>query len=367
MLIKKIELFYLRLPMTIVFETSFGKIDYRPALLVKLTDEKGNAGLGESSLLDVPISEPETSSSGGDYIIKKVAPKILNKKFSSIKSIKNFISCFSRHFPVTITGVESALLNLWAINEEISLRDLFGGKKKKISIGMSIGLQADEKALRQAVESAIKARYEHIKLKIKPGHDLKIVKFVRDIFPRLKFSVDANAAYSRKDLPLFKKMDEYGLDMIEQPFGKDALKTHADLQKQIKTPICLDESAADFAYVVQAIKMGSGRIINVKPARVGGYLEAIKIHNLCQKHKIPCWVGGRLETGVGITFNLALASLPNFKMAAEILPANSFLKEDIVQSPIIVKNGFMKVPNSASIILDESKVEKHIVSYKRFP
>lgn len=366
MLIKKIELFYLRLPMKIVFQTSFGKIDYRPVLLVKLTDEKGNVGIGESSLLDLPISEKETSSSGQDFIIEKVVPKLLGKKFSSVKSVGDFSHCFGNNFPVTITGVESALLNLFSINQGVGLKKIFGGKKNKVSIGMSIGLQASEEELYRAVKSAIKKRYSHIKLKIEPGHDLKIVQFVRRKFPILKFSVDANAAYGRKHLPLFEKLDECGLDMIEQPFGKNELKLHADLQKKIKTPVCLDESAADFGTVARAIKMRSGRIINIKPARVGGYLEAVKIHDLCEKNNLPCWVGGRLESGVGVEFNLALAALPNFTLASEILPADSFLREDVVVSSKKVVWGHMLVGRGGRIPVDYKKIKKHLVDYNVF-
>jgi len=368
MLIKKIEIIYIKLPMKIVFQTSFGKIKYRPALIIKMIDSNGNIGYGEASLLDVPISENETSEVGLKILEEKVIPIIIGMNIKSVFQLHFLLKKYFKNFPVTLTGIESAYLNLFSINKGRSLVDLFHGEKDKIQIGKSIGIQKNKNKLFDSIEEGIRSGYKKIKIKIKPGYDIDIIKGVRKRFPSLSFAVDANEAYSKKDLLLFKKMDQLNLFMIEQPFKDNEFKLHAELQKMIKTPLCLDESVININTAQKAIKMKSCKIINIKPARVGGYVNAIKIHNLCQKHRMPCWVGGRLETGLAKIFNLSLASLSNFSFPSEITPAECFLVEDIISTKINFKNGVVKIPKlkNNQISLNDKKLNKYTISRKIF-
>lgn len=368
MLIKKIEIIYIKLPMKIVFITSFGEINYRPAIIIKMTDTKGNEGFGESSLLDVPISEPETSNIALNILEKKIIPTILGKKIKSVLHLHLILESYFKKYPITMTGVENAYLHLVSIRKNKTLANLLGGARRKIAIGHSIGIQENTEKILQAVEYALTAGFKKIKIKIKPGYDIEIIKNVRKKFPHISLAVDANAAYAKKDLALFKKMDKLHLYMIEQPFKARDFRLHAQLQKAIKTPICLDESVINIETAKKAIKMGSCKIINVKPARVGGCINTIKIHDLCKKNKIPCWIGGRLETGVGQIFNLSVASLPNFLLPSEIIPSNAFLKTDIIKNKIVFNKGMTPVPKliGGKIVLDESVLKKYVIWRKTF-
>ncbi len=364
--IKKVELISLQLPMTIIFKTSFGTIDYRPVLLVKLTDDQGKVGLGESSLLDVPISEHETTVKAIHLFEKQVFPKILGRSFRSMQLFYTLCAKEFVRFPVTMTGFESACLHLFAQQDGLPFSKLFGGKKKKALIGMSIGIQPTRKDLYCAIKQSLDQGYGRIKIKIEPGYDVDVLEDVRDQFPHICLSVDANAAYGREHLSLLEGLDRFHLAMIEQPFGEKALALHAELQRRIKTPLCLDESAHDLASTQKAIRMGAGKIVNIKPARVGGYRVAKQIHDFCERHHIPCWVGGRLESGVGSLFNLAFATLPNITLASEILPSSSFLKEDILSVPIPFEKGFMSFPSlpHGEISLNERVIKKY-TKYER--
>jgi len=358
----------LRLPMTIIFKTSFGTIDYRPVLLVKVTDEQGRVGLGESSLLDMPISEHETTEKAIRLFEKHVIPKILGRSFSSIRPL--YVLCAKEfvHYPVTMTGMESAFLHLFAQQQNIPFSTIFGGRKKKVLIGMSIGIQPTRKDLYRAIQQSVDQGYGRIKIKIEPGYDVDVLHDVRTKFPDICLSVDANAAYRREHFSLLEGLDVFHLAMVEQPFAEKALSLHAKLQRRIKTPICLDESAHDLASTKQAIFMGAGKIVNIKPARVGGYRIAKQIHDFCQKRHVPCWVGGRLESGLGSLFNLAFATLPNITLASEMLPSFSFLKKDILAKSIPFKQGFMSFPvlSHGKISLNEEVIKKYTVYQRSF-
>jgi o-succinylbenzoate synthase len=368
MIIKEIEIIYIKLPMKIVFETSFGKIAYRPAIIIKITDSLGNIGYGEASTLDVPISENETSFIGLEILRKEIIPKIIGQNIKSISCLNLILEKLFKKYPITTTGVESAYFNLISIRKNKSIENIFKGGRRSIPIGHSIGIQKTKKELFDNIQEALNKGFKKVKIKIKPGYDLDVVKSIRKKFPELNFAIDANAAYSKKDIPLFVEMDKVGLYMIEQPFGEKEFVSHAKLQKIIKAPICLDESVTSLKTAKKAIELKSCKIINIKPARVCGYMNSIKIHNLCKKHNIPCWVGGRLETGIGQIFNLALASLSNFSLPSEIIPSNEFLKEDIISVKIHFKSGMAKIPKlkKGRIFLNEYILNKYLISREIF-
>jgi O-succinylbenzoate synthase len=212
-----------------------------------------------------------------------------------------------------------------------------GGTRDRVAVGVSVGIQASAEALIARIEDYLAQGYGRIKIKIKPGYDLEIVKRVRARFPKILLQVDANSAYRLPDSPLFEAMDEYGLLLIEQPLGWDDIYEHSKLQPLLETPICLDESIHSLGHAALALELRACKVINIKPARVSGFTESRRIHDLCQLHGIPVWCGGMLETGIGRAGNVALASLPNFTLPGDISASNRYYAEDIAE-PLFALN-----------------------------
>jgi o-succinylbenzoate synthase len=242
-------------------------------------------------------------------------------------------------------AVENACWDLTARTSNMPLYKLLGGKLKKIPCGVSIGIQDNSEQLLEKIKTEIEAGYQRIKIKIKPGWDHDIIKLVRQHYPDIQLSVDANSAYVLADIELLKRLDEFNLLMIEQPLGYDDIIDHSHLQKQIKTAICLDEPITSLDKVRKAIEMKSGRIINIKLGRVGGFSEAIKIHDYCYEHDIPVWCGGMLEAGIGRSHNIAMSTLPGFSLPGDVSASKRYYKEDIIEPPVTVDDeGFISVP-----------------------
>jgi o-succinylbenzoate synthase len=259
---------------------------------------------------------------------------------------------------------------VWALAAEksgVSLSVLIGGVRDAVPTGISLGIQPDGKALVERVAASIDAGYRRIKLKIKPGADIDIVAAVREVLgPAAPLMVDANTAYTLQDLPTLRRLDGFGLMMIEQPLHWEDLAGHATLQEAIRTPICLDESITGVERAEAMIRLGSARVLNLKPGRVGGLAAAIAIHDLCGRHAVPVWCGGMLETGIGRAYNVALASLPNFTLPGDLSPSSRYWKRDIV-SPEWTMNseGMVRVPKERpgiGVDVDEEWLEKLTVS-----
>ena len=242
-------------------------------------------------------------------------------------------------------AVENACWDMTARANNITLHELLGGTRKDIPCGVSIGIQDTPEQLLEKIGIEIEAGYRRIKIKIKPGWDYDILKLVRQTFPNITLSVDANSAYTLADINMLKSLDEFNLLMIEQPLGHDDIVDHSHLQKQINTDICLDEPIISLDKTRKAIEMESGRIINIKLGRVSGFSEAIKIHNYCYEHNIPVWCGGMLEAGIGRSHNIALSTLPGFILPGDVSASKRYFKEDIIEPPVTVSNdGFIKTP-----------------------
>ncbi|MEO8230904.1 MAG: o-succinylbenzoate synthase, partial [Ignavibacteriota bacterium] len=242
-------------------------------------------------------------------------------------------------------GLEAALWDLFAKSKNISLSKMFGATKSKIDVGVSIGIQSSVPDLIKKIDGYLIEGYKRIKIKIAPGNDIQFVKAVRKEFPNILFQVDANSAYELKDIELFKQMDDYNLLLIEQPLGYEDIYDHSKLQRELKTPICLDESIHSLDDTCAAIELDSCRVINIKPGRVGGFTESKLIHDYCASKNIPVWCGGMLESGIGRAGNVALASLPNFSLPGDISASKRYYKEDIVEPKFLVnKDGTMDVP-----------------------
>jgi o-succinylbenzoate synthase len=222
----------------------------------------------------------------------------------------------------------------WALEAEyagVPLAKLLGGERKSIPTGVSLGLQPDAATLIEKARTSLEAGYRKVKIKIKPGRDFDYVRETREALgPDAPLMVDANNAYTLDDVAHLKQFDRFGLMMIEQPLAWDDVVQHAKLQREMQTPICLDESITSAAHARSMIELGSGRIVNIKPGRVGGFSESIAIHNVCAEHDVPVWCGGMLESGIGRAYNVALASLPNFKLPGDVSPSARYWAQDIV-------------------------------------
>jgi O-succinylbenzoate synthase len=225
------------------------------------------------------------------------------------------------------------------------LSALLGGGRQEVPVGVSVGIQGSDDDLLRQVESRLEQGYRKIKLKIKPGRDVEMVKKVRDAFPGAPLMADANSSYTLADAPRLRELDDLGLMMLEQPLGSEDLREHALLQARMETPICLDESIRSAGDALLALELGSGRIINIKPGRVGGFGSSRRIHDVCAEREVPVWCGGMLEAGVGRAYNLALASLPNFLLPGDISESRRYWAEDIVEPEFVMKDGMMPVPD----------------------
>ena len=245
-------------------------------------------------------------------------------------------------------AVENSCWDMTARVNNIALHKLLGGTQNYIPCGVSIGIQDTPEQLLEKIRIEVEAGYRRIKIKIKPGWDYDILKLVRTTFPDITLSVDANSAYTLADINLLKSLDEFNLLMIEQPLSHDDIVDHAHLQKQIATDICLDEPITSLDKTRKAIEMKSGRIINLKLGRVGGFSEAIKIHNYCDEHNIPVWCGGMLEAGIGRSHNIAMSTLAGFSLPGDVSASKRYFKEDIIEPPVTVsKDGFIKITQVA--------------------
>ncbi len=325
--IKRISLYNVRMPLVAHFETSFGRIYERDCLLVEV--EAGDfCGWGECPADRDPGYSSETTGTSWHILRDYLIPPLLGKALPDPLTFQAGAAAVRGH-QMAKAGLELALWDILGQMQNRSLQNLLGGERKQVSVGVSVGLQDTPEALVKKVAQYASDGYGRVKLKIKPGRDLGDVKPVRAAFPDLKLQVDANSAYTLESARGLLPLDDLNLLLIEQPLSEDDLWDHSKLQPQLKTPICLDESITTPRHARQALEMGACRVINIKPARVGGLTNALAIHNLCQAQGVPVWCGGMLETGVGRAANLALASLPNFKLPGDISATDRYYQEDI--------------------------------------
>lgn len=327
MKVKKIEVLRVELPYLAPFETSFGRLADKHALVVKLhTDDF--VAYGECTALQAPVYNAETIWTCMHMIKDYIAPKILHEDITGPEDLMERLA-FIRGNRIALAAVEMAWWDLETKAQNKSLKTLLGGTQAEIPAGVSLGIQDSVQTLLGKIDAHLKLGYHKIKVKIKPGWDIEVLRAIRQSFPNAPVMADANSAYSLQDIDRFKAMDEFNLIMIEQPLAEDDIIDHVKLQRELRTPICLDESIETCEDARKAIEIGACRIINIKPSRVGGLLEARKIHDLCQKAGIPVWCGGMLELGIGRVQNIALASLPNFTIPGDISASKRYFQEDI--------------------------------------
>jgi O-succinylbenzoate synthase len=359
MKIDRLELIHLRMPLVHPFETSFGRVSEKETILVRV-ESGGATGWGEAPVAAAPGYSYETIQTAWHVIRDFLAPRLKGVEIARAGPIAEFFA-FVRGHPMAKAGIEMAILDLFARAEGNPLWRMLGGRVQEIPAGVSLGIEPRVEDLLRQVEDAAARGYRRIKIKIKPRWDVDVVAAVRKKFPSMPLMVDANAAYTIADTDHLRRLDDFGLMMIEQPLDPDDLLDHAKLQALLKTPVCLDESIKSYADGRRAIAAGACRIINIKQARVGGPFAAKALHDVCAAKGVPVWCGGLLETGVGRAHNIALATLPGFTLPGDISASDRYWKEDIIDPPVTVDaNGMIAVPSGPGLgyTVVESRVKQ---------
>lgn len=328
--IKDMTLREIQLPLKEAFQISSGTETTRRIFLLTLKNADGQVSWSECCAGAFPNYSSEAIETAWMAIKEWVAPRILTTEFDGPSGIYEVLEENFRGHNMAKAAVEMACWNLAAQQENVPLAHLLGGTREKIATGISLGIQASPADLVRKVGESLELGYRKIKIKIKPGMDLNFIGAVREAYPEAPLMVDANNAYSLEDIELLKKLDVFKLLMIEQPLAWDDIFKHGILQGELETPICLDESITSVAKAEEMLALGSGKVVNIKPARVAGFTSSLMIHDLCAQSRIPVWCGGMLESGVGRGYNVALASLPNFVLPGDVSPSSRYWEQDIV-------------------------------------
>lgn len=356
-----VDLFKVEIPMITSFTTSFGTVTKKPTIITKITTDEDHIGYGEGAALPFPYYKPDTTDITFLVIKDYIAPLILNKEFTTVEEFMNLMVSIKNH-TFAKTAVENAIWMILSLKENKPIKELLGGTQDKVAVGESIGIKNSIEETLEEVGLRIKQGFRRTKIKIKPNWDIQVVEAIRNKFGDIDLMVDANSSYTLKDIDVLKKLDNYNLTMTEQPLADDDIIDHATLQKQIKTPVCLDESIHSAEDARKAISIGACKVINIKPGRVGGLLESKKIHDICKEHGIGVWCGGMLETGIGRAFNIAVASLPNYIYPSDMSPVNFFYKDDLVKNSFVVDNeGYVTIPSTPGLgyDIDETKINTY--------
>jgi O-succinylbenzoate synthase len=327
MKLDSLSLHHISMPLVSPFETSFGVTHARECILISIQSE-GLTGWGECVADRDPGYNYETTGTAWHILKDFIAPRLLGQDIIDAADFQVRVAGIRGHH-LAKAGVEMALWDLQGKRLGRSLRDLLGGLRPRVDVGVSVGLQESPDALVQRVEQYLADGYRRIKIKIKPGRDVGDAEAVRKAFPHIPLQVDANSAYTLETCQVLRPLDRLKLLLIEQPLDEDDLWNHHKLQKQFHTPICLDESILSLQHARSALEMEACKIINIKAGRVGGLSQAVLIHDLCRAQGVPVWCGGMLETGVGRAANLALASLPGFSLPGDISASDRYYARDI--------------------------------------
>ena len=363
MKIKRFQVHHIRLPLKNPWVTAYGVEDSVESVLIKCLSENHEAWV-ETCPLTTPLYSPETAGSVFQMITQFFGKLVIGKDLEEKNSIYEILKPY-RGNSFAKAGVEQCWWALRSLEKGVPLRRLFDGQDRDIPVGVGIGIKPSLDSLIEAVNESIKRGTQRVKLKIKKGWDLVVIREVRRQFPSLRLQVDCNGTYSLDDLKLFKEIDEFGLDMIEQPLYFRDLSDHATLQKEIRTPICLDESITTIRDAEQVIRLGSCKIICIKIGRVGGIFEALQIHDLAEKHGIECWVGSMMESSLGAAINVELSTLSNCKYPNEITTDGKFHTENLTDPPIkFSKPGFVS-PSEGTYLnrsINEAFVERLTVA-----
>ena len=358
--LSEIRMYRLDMPLVRPFRTSFGTQETRDVLLLQAITDDGISGWAECVAMEWPGYSYEYVDGAVDVLAEHLIPAAVADGTIDPHVVHRRLARLMGH-PMAKAALETAVLDAWLRTERRSLADYLGAVRTEVDCGVSVGIPVDESidSLLEEVSGYVDAGYRRIKLKIQPGWDLQAVRAVREAWPDIPLQTDANQAYTRDDGPVLAAMDPYDLLLVEQPLPEDDLLGHAMLAQQISTPVCLDESIISLASADTAIAFKAASIINIKPGRVSGYLEARDIHDLCLERGVPVWCGGMLETGIGRAANVALAALPGFTLPGDTSASSRYYAVDITP-PFILDDGRLRVPSDPGIgvepipaILDE--------------
>lgn len=354
--IKSIQLHPIGLELAEKLRTSYGAEPFKSAVIVELVTNDGVVGWGECPTKMKPSYTSETMATALHVLSEFFVPKVRGKTLSSATEIPDLLKAFRGH-PMAKYAVESAVWDAIAKTNSMTLADLFAAHlpeghtpKGCATVGVSIGIQDSLDATLDIITKRLEQGYGRIKLKIEPGWDVELARGVRKVYPDISLMLDANSAYTLKDADHLRQMDEFKLLMLEQPLGFDDIFEHSKLQPQLNTPICLDESIHTANDTRMAIELGACKIINLKPARVGGYTESLEIYKVCVENNVPLWVGGLLETGVGRAANLAFASLPGVTLPCDISATDRYYAQDLTEPPFKLSEGsVINTPDASGI------------------
>jgi o-succinylbenzoate synthase len=365
--IERLELRLLKLPLVHFFETSFGRVHDKQFILVRV-EGGGAIGYGECVADADPYYSAETNETAWHVIADFIAPRVIGVDLPHPRAVWPALKAIRGH-NMAKAAVEMASWDLFARQRGEPLARTLGGTRDRIASGVSIGIQDSLDDLADAVERELAAGYRRIKIKIKPGWDVDAVAMIRRRFGPIPLMVDANAAYTLDDADHLAALDAFDLMMIEQPLDYDDIVDHAALQRRLRTPICLDESIKSLAAAREAIAVGACRIVNIKPGRVGGFAESIRLHDVCAAAKIPVWHGGMLESGVGRAANVHLSTLPNFVLPGDIAASKRYFDPDLVDPPIeVAADGTIGVPTGPGlgVSVRDDRVERATVKRAAF-
>jgi O-succinylbenzoate synthase len=348
-------------PFTIASGTMYDKVF--PLLILKAD---GLEGYGEGVMDPQPDYLDESITGSMDFVRTVLLPQVVGKSFANPAELEGQFASW-RGFYMAKAMVEMAFWDLWAKSLLMPLKALLGGTGEAIEVGVSLGITSIEETVKRAVAHQ-ELGYKRIKLKIKPGHDVDLVAAVRKALPSAHLTVDANTSYSLSDTRIFRALDAFDLDYIEQPLAWDDIHDHAKLQSRIATPLCLDESIRSVAHARKALEGDAARVINIKVGRVGGHLEAKRIHDLCSAFDVPVWCGGMLEAGIGRAHNIHLSTQPNFLKPGDTSSSSRYFKKDIINEVLTAVDGLMPVPPGPGIgvTLDMSFLDKVSSSTETF-
>ncbi|TAM80626.1 MAG: o-succinylbenzoate synthase [Acidobacteria bacterium] len=348
MKIERIELREIRMPLVHFFETSFGRTTDRRIVLVRARAD-GLEGWGEVTCGEMPFYSYETPDTSWHILRDFLIPWALEKSWDSPADLADRFRPVRGH-NMAKAALENAMWDIEAQTRGMPLARLLGGTREEIPCGVSIGIQNSPEELLEKIHTEVMAGYQRIKVKIRPGWDVEVLESIRKEFPDIKLMADANSAYTLADTDHLKLLDRFRLMMIEQPLGWDDMVDHARLQRELKTPICLDESIHSVEDARKAIELGACRIINIKLGRVGGHSSARKLHDLCLARQVPVWCGGMLESGIGRAHNIAMSCLPGFVLPGDVSASRRYWSQDIIDPEVtVLAQGTITVPQTPGL------------------
>lgn len=362
MKVKQVTIYIVEMQMKSPFKTSFGMVHTKRFLVLEVADENGVVGWGEGVAFEAPSYTEETMKTSLHMLEDFLIPMLLQRELSHPDEV-NALFAEVRRNGMAKAALEGAVWDLYARLTNQPLGKALGGTREKVEVGVSIGLQPTYAQLYDKIDVALAQGYKRVKVKIQPGEDIELLRAIRERYPDLPLMADANSAYTLDDLALLKALDEFHLMMIEQPLAHDDLIEHAFLQKQMNTPICLDESITSLADAKRAVWLGSCKVINLKPARVGGLTEAKRIHDYCVEHDIAIWCGGMLEAGIGRAQAVALSSLANFSLPGDTAASSNYWAQDIISPEVMVEDGFIHLSkhNGIGYEVNQEVLARHCI------